>query len=151
MGIFDFLFKRKKQKQLQLSELPSKETKFELSQDIKSLSDSEKINLILQGIHSIYDELRPLDATGERVSRLALLMEQLPRAERDEIKKHIEELDIDENVLDKLEAPKTIHDLAKDLKKSYGYTAARLRHLKKVGKVTRKRDPETNKFVYMKI
>jgi len=118
---------------------------------VKSLSDSEKINLILQGIHSVYDELKPFDATGVRVSRLALLMEQLPRAERDEIKKHIEELDIDETLLEKMETPLPIGDLAKTIKKSYGYTAARLRHLKKIGKVTRKRDPETNKFVYMKI
>ncbi len=150
MGLLDFIFGRKKRKkQLQLTELEKE--KFDLPPNIRSLSDSEKVNLILQGVHSIYDELRPMDSSGARVSRLSLIMEQLPQEERAQVKKKIEELDIDELILEKLKEPMAIKKLSKELKKSYGYTAARLRELKKSSKVTRKRDPETNRFVYMRL
>jgi hypothetical protein len=150
MGLFDFLFKRKLQQQKQL-QFSKDESTFILPEDVRTLSDSEKINLILQGVYSVFDELKPKTDEGGRVSRLNLILQNLSPSERKEMKNKIEEIDIDEQIVKELDTMVSIEKLSKTINKSYGYTAARLRHLKKQGRVTRKRDPKTNKFVYMRV
>lgn len=120
-------------------------------EDLRFLSDSEKINYILQGVFSVYEELKPMADDGTRVSRLQLLLENLTPYERELAKKTIEDLDIDNAVLRFLDYPKSIEEISENIRKSYGYTAARLRYLRSIGKVARLRDPVTNKYKYTKI
>jgi hypothetical protein len=120
-------------------------------EDIRVMSDSEKLNYVLQGVYSIYDELRPMADDGSRISRLQLLLENLTPAERDTVRSKIEELDIDNAIVKFLEFPKSIEEISGQIRKSYGYAAARLRHLRATGKVARLRDPHTNKYKYTKI
>lgn len=120
-------------------------------EDIRFLSDSEKINMILQGVYSIFDELKPRSENGARVSRLGLILDNLSAGERAAVRSRLEELDIDEGILNNLETPLTIEELADKIMKSYGYTAARLRSLKNAGKVARIRDPETGKYKYARM
>ncbi|MFH0961386.1 MAG: hypothetical protein V1820_01745 [archaeon] len=120
-------------------------------EDLRFLSDSEKINYILQGVFSIYEELKPLADDGTRVSRLQLLLENLTPYERELARKTIEDLDIDNAVIKFLDYPKSIEEISDNIRKSYGYTAARLRHLRSIGKVARLRDPVTNKYKYTRL
>jgi|GEM_PF-1762645 len=116
--------------------------------DLRFKSDSEKINYILQGVYSIYDELKPMADDGTRVSRLQLLLENLTPYEREQARRTIEDLDIDNLVIKFLDYPKSIEEISESIRKSYGYTAARLRHLRSIGRVARLRDPVTNKYKY---
>lgn len=120
-------------------------------ENIRFMSDSEKINLILQGVYSVYDELRPMADDGSRISRLQLLLENLTPTERDAVKSRIEELDIDNAIVRFLDYPKSIEEISGQIRKSYGYTAARLRHLRATGRVARLRDPVSNKYKYTRI
>lgn len=120
--------------------------------EARYMSDSEKINLILQGTHAIYDELKPLSEDGsQRVSRLELLLQSMNTTDRETIRRFIEDLDIDDVVVNSLETAMTIEELSAKINRSYGYTAARLRNLKDVGKVARFRDEASGKYKYAKI
>lgn len=139
------------QEQKASPELPSfkKPTDWRLPRDdLRFKSDSEKINYILQGVYSIYDELKPMADDGTRVSRLQLLLENLTPYEREQARRTIEDLDIDNLVIKFLDYPKSIEEISESIRKSYGYTAARLRHLRSIGRVARLRDPVTNKYKY---
>ncbi len=114
----------------------------------------EKIDEILSIAREIRDELKPLMPSGERISKLELILSEISKlkpSEREELKKKLEVLETDEQILKLLTKPKTIEEISKKLKKSYGYVAARLRELMKQGKVLRKRDSVTRKYVYMRI
>ncbi len=120
-------------------------------EDVRYISDSEKLNLVLQGVYSVYEELRPMAQDGSRVSRLQLLLENLTPEERANAKKTLEDLDIDNAILRFLEFPKSIEEIAAEIRKSYGYAAARLRYLRGMGKVARLRDPQSNKYRYARM
>lgn len=131
---------------------PEKPTEWKLPrEDIRFLSDSEKINLILQGTYSLYDELKPVAEDGSRISRLQLILEQFSSTERAAVKRLLSDLDIDEQILRALERPMAIEEISPIIQKSYGYTAARLRSLKNAGRVNRVRELATNKYKYVKM
>ncbi len=114
----------------------------------------EKTDLVLELVKEIRDELKPLGPTGERVSRLELIMgaiSQLEPGERKAVMQELEALEVDEQIVAFIEAPKTIEEIAQHISRSYGYTANRLRYLLKQGKVMRKRDAVTRKYVYVRL
>ena len=63
----------------------------------------------------------------------------------------LESLEVDDQIFKLIAKPKTIYEISKKIKRSYGYTANRLRSLLKNGKVMRKRDAVTRKYVYVKL
>ncbi len=102
----------------------------------------------------VRDELKPVGPDGERISRLELIISSIARLtpdEREQIKQELEALEVDEQILKLIEKPKNIEEIAKKIGRSYGYTAARLRALMKQGRVMRKRDAVTRKYVYLRV
>ncbi len=134
-----------------LVEKPSSSELAQPTQDLRLYSDSQKTDMILQGVFTIIDELMPKSESGARVSRLQLILENMNAGERTALRSKLDELDIDEGILGNLEVPLTIEELSDKIMKSYGYTAARLRSLKNAGKVARIRDPETGKYKYARM
>ncbi len=117
-------------------------------------SDGEKTEAIFQMVQEIRDELKPLGPTGERISRLEIItsgISKLNPSERESIMQELESLEVDDQIFKLITKPKTIHEISKKIKRSYGYTANRLRSLLKNGKVMRKRDAVTRKYVYVKL
>lgn len=163
MGLLEMLGLRKKKEPEQqqragrptektiLIEKPRPSELAQPTQDLRLYSDSQKTDMILQGVFTIIDELMPKSESGARVSRLQLILENMSAGERTALRSKLDELDIDEGILGNLEIPLTIEELSDKIMKSYGYTAARLRSLKNSGKVARIRDPETGKYKYARM
>jgi len=117
-------------------------------------SVEEKLDFALKILNEIRDELKPLGPDGERISRLELILAgiaKLSPEEREQVRQELEALEVDEQILKIVEKPKTIEEIAKKIGRSYGYTAARLRMLMKQGRVMRKRDAVTRKYVYVRV
>ncbi len=120
----------------------------------KKVPEIIMIHEILEIVKEIRDELRPLGPDGQRVSKLELILAALASLnpeEREVVRKRLEILETDEEILRVLDEPKTIEEIAAEIGRSYGYTATRLRELMKAGKVMRKRDARTRKFVYLRV
>ena len=123
-------------------------------QEILPETQKEKVDAIFRLVNEIRDELKPLGPDGERLSRLQMINEavlHLSPDERKKVKEELESLEIDEQIFSVIEKPKTIEEISKKIKRSYGYTANRLRKLLKDGKAMRKRDAVTRKYVYIKV
>lgn len=117
-------------------------------------TESEKIEAIFEIVREVRDELRPIGPDGQRSSRLESIIggiSNLSPGERTEVKTVLESLEVDDQICEFVEKPKSIQEIAKQITRSYGYTAARLRTLMRDGKVTRKRDAVTRKYVYLKL
>ena len=133
-------------------EIPFKEIRTRLTDDeLANMPEREKMNHILKIVTDILDELAPPDENGERTSRLSLLLEQFNKGERAMVRKMLDQLDVDEMILRHLKHPLLIEDVAQRINKTYGYTASRLRVLRRTGKVTRYRDHDTNKYRYTRV
>ena len=116
-------------------------------------TEAEKIDAIFEVVREVRDELKPIGPDGARTSRLGSIIEkvsELGPVERQEVRKQLESLEVDDQILEFLEKPRAIQEIAGQINRSYGYTAARLRKLKKQGKVMRKRDSVTRKYVYVR-
>jgi hypothetical protein len=114
----------------------------------------EKVEAIFEMVREIRDELKPIGPTGERTSRLELLMgavSKLSPGERENFFQELESLEVDDQIVKFAAKPKTIEEISDKIKRSYGYTANRLRALMKAGKAMRKRDAVTRKYVYAKV
>jgi len=117
-------------------------------------NDSERIQAIYDVVNEVRDELRPMGPDGQRVSRLDMIMGGVARLnpeEREAVKQELESLEVDDQIIIFIEKPKSIEEIAKQIGRSYGYTAARLRKLMGKGRVMRKRDAVTRKYVYVKM
>lgn len=117
-------------------------------------TESEKIEAIFEIVREVRDELRPIGPDGQRTSRLESIIggiSNLSLGERTEIKTVLESLEVDDQICEFIEKPRPIQEIAKQISRSYGYTAARLRKLMRDRKVMRKRDAVTRKYVYLKI
>ncbi|MBR9680349.1 MAG: hypothetical protein GOU98_00825 [Candidatus Altiarchaeota archaeon] len=124
------------------------------SQKQEPATPNEKVDVIYELVKEIRDELKPLGPTGERVSRLDLIIgavSKMSSGERVAVMQELESLEVDDLILVTIETPKNIEEISKKINRSYGYTANRLRNLLKVGKAMRKRDAVTRKYVYIKV
>jgi hypothetical protein len=113
----------------------------------------EKVEAIFEMVREIRDELKPVGPTGERTSRLEMLVGAVARlspGERENLISELESLEVDDQIVKFVAKPKTIEEISDKIKRSYGYTANRLRALMKSAKVARKRDAVTRKYVYVK-
>jgi len=179
MGVLDWLGLRRKKQQLQAEqqsqqqqvqlqeqipqeqkaydtlppvEVPFREIRTRLTDsDLANMPEREKMNSILKIVTEVLDELKPPDENGTRASRLALLLEQAGKGDRAAVRKILDQLDVDELILKYLRQPLLIEEVSKKIGKTYGYTASRLRVLRRQGKVTRYRDSETNKYKYTRL
>jgi len=167
MGVLDWLGLRRKKQQLQAGqsqqqvqlqeqippvEIPFREIRTRLTDhDLENMLEKDKINNILKIVTEVLDELKPPDENGTRASRLALLLEQAGKSDRAAVRKIIDQLDVDELILKYLRQPLLIEEVSEKIGKTYGYTASRLRVLRRQGKVTRYRDSETNKYKYTRL
>ncbi len=116
-------------------------------------TEAEKIEAIFDIVREVRDELKPMGPDGQRSSRLEAIMGGISRlspGERAEVVKQLESLEVDDQICEFLEKPRPIEEVAKQISRSYGYTAARLRKLMRDGKVMRKRDAVTRKYVYIR-
>lgn len=114
----------------------------------------EKVDAIFDIVKDIRDELKPMGPTGERMSRLELIVSAVSKmdsGEREALMQELESLEVDDQILTSVEKPKTIEEIARTIDRSYGYTANRLRSLLKQGRTMRKRDAVTRKYVYVRL
>ena len=176
MGVLDWLGLRRKKQQLQADqqqqvqlqeqipqeqnardERPRYETQLRelrtriTDSDLEHMAEWQKTNTILKIVTEVLDELKPPDENGTRASRLALLLEQSGKSDRAAFRKALDQLDVDELILKYLRQPLLIEEVSEKIGKTYGYTASRLRVLRRQGKVTRYRDSETNKYKYTRL
>jgi len=117
-------------------------------------SSEEKLDAIFSMVREIRDELKPMGPTGERMSRLELIVSAVSKMnpqEREALMQELESLEVDDQILSCIEKPKTIEEIARTINRSYGYTANRLRSLLKQGRTMRKRDAVTRKYVYVRL
>jgi len=117
-------------------------------------SQNEKVDVIFELVKEIRDELKPVGPNGERVSRLDLILgavSKMNSEERGAIMQELESLEVDDQIIEMIAAPKTIEEISEKISRSYGYTANRLRNLLKNGKAMRKRDAVTRKYVYTRV
>ncbi|MBR9689752.1 MAG: hypothetical protein GOV01_02575 [Candidatus Altiarchaeota archaeon] len=124
------------------------------SQKQEPQTSNEKVDVIFELVKEIRDELKPVGPSGERVSRLDLIMGAVSKMtpnERGAILQELESLEVDDQIIESIEAPKNIEEISKKINRSYGYTANRLRNLLKLGKAMRKRDAVTRKYVYLRV
>ena len=115
---------------------------------------TEKVDAIYDIIQEVRDELRPMGPAGERISRLEIMMgvvSKMTTDEREALKQELESLEVDDQIIQTVEKPKNIEEIARAIKRSYGYTANRLRTLMRQGRVMRKRDAVTRKYVYLRV
>ncbi|MBR9679592.1 MAG: hypothetical protein GOU99_00915 [Candidatus Altiarchaeota archaeon] len=113
-----------------------------------------KMDAVLSIVGEVRDELKPLGPDGSRVSRLEMMLStisQLAPGDRDIVRQELDSLEVDEQILEFSDKPKNIEEIAKKIGRSYGYTANRLRKLMRLGRVMRKRDAVTRKYVYMRL
>lgn len=123
-------------------------------QQVEPKTADEKVDAIFDIVQDIRDELKPMGPTGERMSRLELIVSAVSKmdsGERDALMQELESLEVDDQILTCTEKPKTIEEIARTIDRSYGYTANRLRNLLKQGRTMRKRDAVTRKYVYVKL
>ena len=117
-------------------------------------SPNEKVDVIFELVKEIRDELKPIGPTGERVSRLDIILgavSKMSSEDRVSVMQELESLEVDDQIIVTVEKPKSIEEISKKINRSYGYTANRLRNLLKAGKAMRKRDAVTRKYVYIKV
>ncbi|MBR9681505.1 MAG: hypothetical protein GOV00_01765 [Candidatus Altiarchaeota archaeon] len=117
-------------------------------------TEVEKIDAIFEIVREVRDELRPIGPDGQRSSRLESIIGGISRlspGERAEVVKELESLEVDDQICEFLEKARPIQEVAKQINRSYGYTAARLRTLMRESKVMRKRDAVTRKYVYLRV
>lgn len=113
-----------------------------------------KVDAIFDIIQEVRDELRPMGPGGERISRLEAIMgvvSKMTTGEREMLKQELESLEVDDQIIKTVEKPKNIEEVSRAIKRSYGYTANRLRTLMSQGRVMRKRDAVTRKYVYLRV
>ena len=121
-------------------------------QQAEPKTQDEKVDAIFNIVQDIRDELKPMGPTGERMSRLELIVSAVSKmdsGERESLMQELESLEVDDQILTAIEKPKTIEEIARTIDRSYGYTANRLRNLMKQGRTMRKRDAVTRKYVYV--
>jgi hypothetical protein len=123
-------------------------------QQAEPRTPDEKVDAIFDMVRDIRDELKPMGPTGERMSRLELIVSAVSKmdsGERESLMQELESLEVDDQILAAIEKPKTIEEIARTINRSYGYTANRLRNLLKQGRTMRKRDAVTRKYVYVRL